>query len=103
MIDRLTLTKYLTIILYLKALISYIIIQGVHYMQDQNICNKLVSIESHIESLIQTKLKIEDENRYLKKKLQETTREKAVLSDKVFYAGKQIRTLINALKEDKRA
>jgi regulator of replication initiation timing len=69
-------------------------------VNETDICFKLHKIESHIEQITSENSKIEQENDFLRKKLQEAIREKRIMAEKVEAASKSIRTLIKQLKEE---
>ena len=69
-------------------------------MNETDICFKLHKIESHITQLMSENTKTEQENDFLRKKLQEAIREKRIMAEKVEAASKSIRMLIKQLKEE---
>ncbi|MBT4803475.1 MAG: hypothetical protein HON78_00545 [Legionellales bacterium] len=69
-------------------------------MNETDICYKLHKIESHIASLVSENDKNQQENDFLRKKLQETIRQKRIMEEKVETASKNIKLLIKKLKED---
>lgn len=69
-------------------------------MNETDICFKLHKIESHIEHIMGENTKVEQENDFLRKKLQDAIREKRIMAEKVEAASKSIRLLIKQLKEE---
>lgn len=69
-------------------------------MNETDICFKLHKIESHITQIMSENTKIEQENDFLRKKLQDAIREKRIMAEKVEAASKSIRMLIKQLKEE---
>ena len=69
-------------------------------MQENDICFKLHKIESHISNMTTENDRINQENNFLRKKLQESIRQKRIMSEKVESASKKIKLLIKQLKEE---
>ncbi|MBT4885215.1 MAG: hypothetical protein HON55_03570 [Legionellales bacterium] len=69
-------------------------------MNETDICYKLHKIESHIESIVSESDKMQQENDYLRKKLQDAIRKKRIMEEKVETASKNIKLLIKKLKEE---
>jgi len=69
-------------------------------VNETDICFKLHKIESHITQIMSENTKIEQENDFLRKKLQDAIREKRIMAEKVEAASKSIRMLIKQLKEE---
>ncbi|MEE3003190.1 MAG: hypothetical protein VX335_02450 [Pseudomonadota bacterium] len=69
-------------------------------MQENDICFKLHKIESHIANMTTENDRINQENSFLRKKLQESIRQKRIMSEKVESASKKIKLLIKQLKEE---
>ena len=69
-------------------------------MNETDICYKLHKIESHIENIVSESDKMQQENDYLRKKLQDAIRKKRIMEEKVETASKNIKLLIKKLKEE---
>ena len=69
-------------------------------MHNDDICYKLLKIESYISNIDKEYGRMQQENKMLREKLQASIRENRILSDKVSFTSKRVRSLIKKLKED---
>ena len=69
-------------------------------MHNDDICYKLLKIESYISNIDKEYGRMQQENKMLREKLQASIRENRMLSDKVSFTSKRVRSLIKKLKED---
>jgi uncharacterized protein (TIGR02449 family) len=71
-----------------------------YIMMENDLCFKLHKIEAHITQMISEQERMNQENIFLRKKLQDSIRQKRIMSEKVETASKKIKTLIRQLKEE---
>ena len=68
-------------------------------MHNDDICYKLLNIESYINNIDKEHGRMQAENKILREKLQASIRENRILSHKVSVTSKRVRSLIRKLKE----
>ena len=67
-------------------------------MEDNNLCKKMIEIESNIKSLLAEREQSQSENLYLRNKLTKMTRENSQLNEKIRTTSKSIKNLITSIK-----
>ncbi len=69
-------------------------------MEDNNLCRKMLAIESNLRALLAEREQAKIENSYLRKKLTKITRENSQLNEKIRVTSKSIKSLINNIKNN---
>lgn len=69
-------------------------------MEDNNLCRKMLAIESNLRALLAEREQANIENSYLRKKLTKITRENSQLNEKIRVTSKSIKSLINNIKNN---
>ena len=69
-------------------------------MEDNNLCRKMIEIESNIKSLLAEREQSQAENSYLRNKLTKITRENSQLNEKISKTSKNIKNLITSIKNN---
>ena len=67
-------------------------------MEDNNLCKKMLAIESNLRALLTERAQSQAENSYLRKKLTKMTIENSKLNEKIRLTSKSIKNLITNIK-----
>jgi regulator of replication initiation timing len=67
-------------------------------MEDNNLCKKMLAIESNIQALLTERKQSKIENSYLREKLTKMTIENSKLNEKIRLTSKSIKNLITNIK-----
>lgn len=67
-------------------------------MEDNNLCRKMLEIESNLKALLAEREQSKVENSYLCEKLTKMTRENSQLKEKIRVTSRSIKDLITSIK-----